>query len=97
VTNRRSQRKTFPKRDQVAAELVAFARRVRDGREPEPSGEEGLADLVVLEAIQRAAESGRTERVAPVSRRARPTKAQSIRRKPHGMPELVHAEAPSRE
>ena len=55
-------RERFAKRDQVAAELAAFARYVREDREPEPSGEEGLADMRVLDAIQRAVESGRSER-----------------------------------
>lgn len=91
VTGKKPQRKTFAKRDQIAAELIAFARCIKEGREPEPSGAEGLADLYVLEAIQRATETGRIEPVQRISRRARPTKAQSIRRKPHGMPELVHA------
>jgi glucose-fructose oxidoreductase len=97
VTDKSPRRKTFPKRDQVAAELVAFARCIRENREPEPSGEEGLADLYVLEAIQRAAASGRTERVKPISRRMRPTKAQSLRRKPHGMPALIHAQPAGRD
>lgn len=93
----RPQRKKFPKRDQIAAELIAFARCIRANREPEPSGEEGLADLYVLEAIQRSTESGRMEPVTPIARRARPSKAQAIRRKPHGRPDLVHAQAPSRD
>jgi glucose-fructose oxidoreductase len=95
--NRGPLHKTFPKRDQIAAELVAFARCVRQGREPEPSGQEGLADLLVLEAIQRATESRRVEPVTPIRRRARPSKAQAIRRKPHGMPEVIHVAAPARD
>lgn len=97
VIDRPSRRRTFPKGDQIAAELVAFARCVREGREPEPSGEEGLADLRVLEAIQRSTESHRMERVSPIARRMRPTKAQSIRRKPHGEPDVVHAAPSSRD
>src|SRR5436190_9479963 len=77
VGGKAPRRKKFPKRDQIAAELVAFARCVREGRDPEPSGEEGLADLYVLEAIQRATESGRTESVKRHPRRARPSKSQS--------------------
>jgi glucose-fructose oxidoreductase len=96
ITGRKPQSRTYPKVDQVAAELVAFARGVREGRAPEPSGEEGLADVRVLEAIQRATESGRAEKIVPVAKRARPSKKQEIRRKPHGMPELVGVEAPSR-
>jgi len=91
------QRRRFPKRDQVAAELIAFADCIRENRDPEPSGEEGLADLYALEAIQRATESHRMEVVTAISRRARPSKAQAIRRKPHGMPELVHAQPPARD
>jgi glucose-fructose oxidoreductase len=71
VTNRRAQRRTFPRRDQVAAELIAFARCVREDREPEPSGEQGLADLHVLEAIQRSTESHTRESVAPMRRGGR--------------------------
>ena len=97
VTGKRPQRKTFPKRDQVAAELIGFARAIRSGREPEPSGEEGLADLRVLEAIQLAAETGRVQTVDRIARRARPSKAQAIRRKPHGMPDLVHAQPAGRD
>jgi predicted dehydrogenase len=96
VDERRAQRKTFPKRDQIAAELVAFARAVREGREPEPSGEEGLADLHVLEAIQRSTEGHSMEPVAPIERRARPSKRQAIRRRPHGEPDVVHAAPPGR-
>ena len=97
VQGRKPRRKTFPKRDQVAAELVAFADAVRSGREPEPSGEEGLADLRVLDAIQRAIESGRTEAVHGVARRQRPSKGQDIERPAHEMPELIRAEPPTRD
>jgi len=48
----------------------------------EPSGEEGLADLLVLEAIARATKSGRVERVTPLGRARRPTPRQAIRRPP---------------
>jgi predicted dehydrogenase len=96
VANRRPQRKTFRKSDQIAAELTGFARCIRDRREPEPSGQEGLADLRVLEAIQRSTESRRMEAVAQVARKARPSKAQAIRRKPHDMPDLVNVEPPGR-
>jgi predicted dehydrogenase len=97
IEGRKPQRKTFGKRDQIAAELIAFAAAVRGGRDPEPSGEEGLADMRVIDAIHRAAETGRNESLTPVKRRERPSKAQGIRRKPHGMPELVNAASPSRD
>ena len=96
IAGRKPQRKTFAKGDQIAAELVAFAACVRDGRTPEPSGAEGLADMRVVDAIARAA-AGRSQSLAPATRRVRPSKAQGIRRKPHGMPELVNADPPGRD
>jgi predicted dehydrogenase len=96
IAGRKPQRKTFPKGDQIAAELVAFAACLRDGRAPEPSGAEGLADMRVVDAIARAA-AGRSQSLAAATRRARPSKAQGIRRKPHGMPDLVNAESPGRD
>jgi predicted dehydrogenase len=96
IGGRKPSRKVFKKRDQVAAELVAFARYVRLDKQPEPSGEEGIADLRVLDAIQRSLDSGRVEKVDIVRRTQRPSKKQDIRRPPHGMPELIHVEPPSR-
>jgi len=97
IEGRKPRQKKFPKRDQIAAELEAFARCLREDREPEPSGEEGLADMRVLDAIARAIASGRTEKVAGVSRRQRPSRAQKIERAPHDMPRLVRASPPGRE
>ena len=50
----------------------------------------------VMDAIARAT-GGRSQSLAPATRRARPSKAQRIRRKPHGMPDLVNAEPPGRD
>jgi len=44
--------------DQVAAEIAYFGECIREGREPEPSGREGLHDVVVIEAIRRSLETG---------------------------------------
>lgn len=52
-------RQTFKKRDQVAPELIEFASCIREGREPEASGREGLADIRVMEAIEESLGSGR--------------------------------------
>jgi glucose-fructose oxidoreductase len=97
LEGRKPTRKVFPKRDQIAAELVAFARAVRDGVDPEPSGTEAVADLRALDAIARSLESGRVEDVARGEEpRERPSKRQEIRRPPHGMPPLVRAQSGSR-
>jgi len=85
----------FAKRDQFGAQLVHFSDCVLQRRQPEPSGREGLADVRIIRALLKSAESGRTVKLSPLRRRRRPTMAQEIRRPPVDMPELVHAEAPS--
>jgi glucose-fructose oxidoreductase len=93
VGERAPKRKQFPKRDQIAAELMAFAECIRTGRDPEPSGEEGLADLRVIEAINRSIKSGAAEKIEAVPRRQRPSARQRIDRPAHDMPEVVHAQS----
>lgn len=97
VAGRKPQEKRFPRRDQIAAELDAFAGCVREDREPEPSGEEGLADMRVLDAIQRSIETGRAEPVDPLERHLRPSRKQEIARFPQARPAApIHVERPSR-
>jgi glucose-fructose oxidoreductase len=50
-------------RDHFASEMDYFAECVRDGKEVRTPGEEGLADMKVIEACYRAARSGRVEKV----------------------------------
>jgi glucose-fructose oxidoreductase len=89
----RPRARTFHKRDQVAAEIEYFVRCVKDGVDPEPSGHEGLADIRIIEAIQRAAREGVTVPIDPVERPRRPDLDQEIRVAPHGPPRLVEVES----
>jgi glucose-fructose oxidoreductase len=92
----RTRRRTFPKRDQFAPELIHFARCVREGRDPQPSGREGLADLRVIEAIRRSARTGRAVSLPPYDPGARPDLSREIRRPPLREVALVHADTPSK-
>jgi predicted dehydrogenase len=95
VGTRKTQR-SFPKRDQFAAELLYFSNCVLKNQTPEPSGYEGLADVRVIEAIYRSAQTHRPVSLGRFDRQRRPTAKQEIRRPPVGqMPELVHASPPS--
>ena len=76
----RTRKKSFGKSDQFAAELLYFSDCIRNDREPEPAGEEGLADVRIIEAMQRSIRSGRWVRVELPKRRKRPTLRQEIRR-----------------
>ncbi len=88
--------RTFPKRDQIAAEIEYFARCIRDDVEPEPSGWEGMADVRILQAIQTSARFGRTVPIDPVPRPRRPDLGQEIRIPAHEMPPLVDVEQPTK-
>jgi glucose-fructose oxidoreductase len=92
---RSRRRRVFPPRDQFAAEILYFSDCVIRGRAPEPSGEEGLADVRVLRALQKSAESGRPVRLSPFERDRRPDPGQEIRRPPSEAPELVGVRDPS--
>src|SRR5690606_30553256 len=43
------------KRDQFAPQLIYFAHCIHDGRDPEPDGWEGYADVRIIHAIHQAA------------------------------------------
>jgi glucose-fructose oxidoreductase len=84
------------KRDQFAAELVYFADCIRDNREPEPSGEEGLQDVRIITALYESADTGLPVQIPPYAPAARPTPEQQIDRPAlQKAPDLVHAKAPS--
>jgi glucose-fructose oxidoreductase len=91
-------RMSFPKRDQVAAELVRFSECVIEGGEPEPSGREGLADVRIIRALYRSADERRAVRLASFEKRTRPSIKQVVRRPPvRHAPAVVRAPAPSGE
>jgi predicted dehydrogenase len=85
----------FAKRDQFAPELLYFSDCILNNHDPEPSAEEGLADVRVIRALYRAAQSGSPVELAPFERRERPSLEQEIRRPPIEKPEVIHAQAPS--
>lgn len=78
----RERNKKFAKSDQFAAELLYFSDCVLNDRSPEPSGEEGLADVRVIEGMLRSTKSGRWVSVGIPPRKKRPTIRQVIRRPP---------------
>jgi predicted dehydrogenase len=91
----RTRRKRFARSDQFAPELLYFSDCVTHGRDPEPSGAEGLADVRVIEALERSIESGKAVSL-PAPRRPvrRPALDQERRRPAVGKPQLVHVQSP---
>ncbi len=91
----RTRTRAFPKRDQFGPELGTFSDCILDGKDPEPSGEEGLADVRVIRALYRSAEVGGPVRLADFDRDARPSMDQEVHKPPVRKPELVHAAPPT--
>ena len=90
----RSRTRNFPRSDQFGPELVYFSDCVQRDAEPEPSGEEGLADVRVIEALLRSAHDDRPVRLPPFKRRARPEPGMRLRLPPVREPEPVRADSP---
>jgi predicted dehydrogenase len=86
--------KIFKSGDQFAPELIYFSDCIIHNRAPEPSGNEGLADVRVINAIYESAEIGRAVRIEPVPKKRRPDETMKIKRPSVKEPELVAASAP---
>lgn len=59
TVNGKTTRKRVPRRDQFAPELSYFSDCVLKNREPEPSGEEGMQDVRIIQALYESAETGK--------------------------------------
>jgi glucose-fructose oxidoreductase len=90
----KTKRHTSRKRDQFAAELLYFSDCILEGRDPEPSGEEGLADVKIIRALRRSARAGEPVRVGGRPDRA-PSTAQVVTRPGVRKPRLVNVQGPS--
>ena len=92
----RERKKQFAKSDQFAPELLYFSDCVLNNRDPEPSAAEGLADVRIIEGMQRSIASGRWQALRMPQRKRRPTLRQEIRRPAvRREPKLVDARAAS--
>ena len=97
TVDEKTTRKSFPRRDQFAPELLYFSDCTLEDRQPEPSGREGLADVRVIRALHQSARTGRPVTLPEFERRHRPMLEMADDEPPVRMPELVHAESPSGE
>jgi len=93
--NGKKRERRFPKRDQFAPELVSFSECILTGSSPEPSGWEGLADVRVIRALYRSADTGRPVTLEPFDKEDRPSLDQEITRPGVQKPQLVNTDSPS--
>jgi predicted dehydrogenase len=88
-------RKRTGKRDQFAPELLYFSDCILRNRQPEPSGEEGLQDVRIVQALYESAETGKAVQIPPYRPAKQPTKRQQIKRPGIPEPDLVKVKAAS--
>lgn len=89
--------KTFAKRDQFAPELVYFSKCIQKDIQPEPSGEEGVNDLRIIDAIFESAKRGAAIKLFSRRKTTRPSLKQELWRSPiRKEPKLVKVQPGSR-
>ena len=86
--------KKYPKRDQFAPELIYFSDCIQKRKRPEPSGEEGLADIKIIEALLLSIDLGSPITLDEMNKKTRPTESQKITRPSFIKPKLVNAIGP---
>ena len=91
----KTKERTFKQRDHFAPQLEELAACIREDREPEPNGHEGLADVRIIEALYKSAIERRPIQVANGVRRARPSIEQMITKPAVKKPKLVKVESAS--
>ncbi len=95
TVNEETEEQSFPAGDQFAAEILYFSDCVLTGKDPEPSGEEGLADIRIVRAIYQSAQTGQPVQLGEFKRQHRPSTEQIIQRPESEQPELIHAADPT--
>lgn len=91
----KTQEKAFKPTDQFAAQLLYFSDCVLNGKDPEPNGEEGLADVHIIRAIHQSARTNKPVSVKPLHKAARPGERQKVSTPPAKTPSVVKASPPS--
>ncbi|MGA7157377.1 MAG: Gfo/Idh/MocA family oxidoreductase [Acidobacteriaceae bacterium] len=88
---------SFKNTDHFGGEMKYFSECILNDEDPEPNGEEGYADVRVLEGILTALKSGGSVELSAMERSRRiDTERQKMTLRAVSTPELVHAENPGR-
>lgn len=92
VVDEKETKKTFPKMDQFAPELLYFSECIIKNMKPEPSGLEGLADVRIIEAILRSAQQKKAVllREKPMLEKKKKVDPKQAKRKPGITPPKTH-------
>lgn len=91
----KTQSRRFPPGDQFAPELIYFSEGIRQNKEPEPSGLEGLIDVQIVQALYRSAAQRKPVQLTLPTKHHWPRKSQARHRPPLREPPLIHTRSPS--
>ncbi len=95
VVNGTSRSRLYQAGDQFAAELQYFSDCILRNNVPEPSGWEGLIDVIIVQALYRSARTRRPVRLSLPKKKEWPSADQIIRRPPVYKPKLINVKSPS--
>jgi predicted dehydrogenase len=87
---------SFKNTDHFGGEMKYFSDCILNGKDPEPDGYEGMADVRVIEAALRSISSGRFEKIEAGPRKSIISVDQEEKLGAETTPEMVHASAPAR-
>jgi predicted dehydrogenase len=90
----KEQKKSFGARDQFGAEISYFSNCILKGKEPEPSGAEGLIDVRIIQALYQSARTRKPVKLPKFPQKPRPTMDQELKLPPVKQPEVIKAESP---
>lgn len=97
TVDHKTKHEKYKSRDQFGPELHYFAECILLGRDPEPSGDEGLIDIRIIRAcLLSAQQGGKAVPLTEADRLHRPGMEQEIHEPEPSKPGLVKAEAPHR-
>jgi predicted dehydrogenase len=91
----KAQRKAIGRRDQFAPQLLHFSDCVLRDRAPEPSGEEGMQDVRIVQALYESAEIGKAVAIPPFREGRRPSGRQRMSKPGIRKPALVKVQSAS--
>lgn len=91
----KTEKRGFPETDHFGGETQYFSNCILQNKEPEPNGEEGLADMRIVAAIERALNEGKPQTLEPFARKRHAEPSQAVTLPPVKEPEMINAKKPS--
>ncbi len=65
--------KAYPQYDHFSGQAAYFSKCILTGQHPEPDGGDGLADVAIMRAIEKAAETGQSQKISLPEKKRQPT------------------------